>query len=139
MVGNSQQKLGEGGEELVAVWLQKQDWLILARRWRCPHGEIDLIARCDRPLTLAFVEVKTRTPQNWDENGLLAVDQRKQEKIMTTAELFLARFPALESYPCRFDVAIVTATQKPDNQALLTQEWGSYWLNLQEYLEGAFP
>jgi len=37
--------IGELGEELVAEWLQAQDWVILHNRWRCRWGEIDLIAQ----------------------------------------------------------------------------------------------
>ena len=39
--------IGELGEQLVAGWLQTQDWVILHHRWRCRWGEIDLIAQRD--------------------------------------------------------------------------------------------
>ncbi|MGZ6300397.1 MAG: YraN family protein, partial [Candidatus Limnocylindria bacterium] len=34
--------LGERAEAAVAAWLAARGWTILARRWRCPEGEIDL-------------------------------------------------------------------------------------------------
>lgn len=37
--------MGKLGEQLVAQWLQAQDWVILHHRWRCRWGEIDLIAQ----------------------------------------------------------------------------------------------
>ena len=96
---------GERGEEVVAQWLLARGGQILQRRWRWRRGEIDLIAIESN--TLLFIEVKTRNRRNWDEDGLLAVDNRKQAKLISTAVLFLAKYSHLGEYPCRFDVAIV--------------------------------
>ena len=96
---------GKLGEEVVAQWLLARGGKVLERRWRWKRGEIDLIAiEAD---TLLFIEVKTRNPSNLDADGLLAVTSVKQAKIVTTAQLFLAKHPHLAEYPCRFDVAIV--------------------------------
>ena len=51
--------LGSRGEALAARYLQHAGYSILDRNWRCPQGEIDLVAR-DGP-ELVFVEVKTRS------------------------------------------------------------------------------
>lgn len=96
------------GEELVARWLQIQNYRILQQNWRCRWGEIDLIAQDRAEDAIAFVEVKTRSQNNWDEAGLLAVNSVKQQKIIRTASLFLAQHPQLAELPCRFDVALVS-------------------------------
>jgi putative endonuclease len=51
--------LGQRGEQLACEFLAQAGYQILERNWRCPRGEIDIIARRER--TTAFVEVKTRS------------------------------------------------------------------------------
>ncbi|MEX0626761.1 MAG: YraN family protein [Chloroflexota bacterium] len=51
--------LGERAEAAAATWLETRGWTILARRWRCPEGELDLVAR-DPDGVLVAIEVKVR-------------------------------------------------------------------------------
>ena len=44
-MGLSSQERGQLGETFVSQWLQQQGWTIVAQRWHCPWGEIDLIAQ----------------------------------------------------------------------------------------------
>ena len=98
-------QLGELGEAFVAAWLMQEGWTIEARRWRCRAGELDLVARSGQEL--AFVEVKTRSPGNWDRNGALAITPAKQLKLLRTAELFFIQHPQWAHLARRFDVALV--------------------------------
>ena len=50
--------LGSLGEGVAAAHLERAGAAILARNWRCRHGEIDLVARLGDQLL--FVEVRTR-------------------------------------------------------------------------------
>ncbi|PSO51389.1 MAG: YraN family protein [Cyanobacteria bacterium SW_9_44_58] len=113
--------LGELGEHITAQWLQGQGYEILASRWRCRWGELDLIAYqsySQQPLSspLLFVEVKTRQSSNWDADGLLAISPQKQKKLYRTAEIFLSRHPHLASVGCRFDLALVKARSSCGNR-----------------------
>ena len=51
-------RLGQFGERLAAAHLESKGYDILARNFRCPDGEIDIIAQSDG--CLVFVEVRTR-------------------------------------------------------------------------------
>ena len=51
--------LGRRGEQLATSYLEGKRYVIIERNWRCPLGEIDIVASIGG--TLAFVEVKTRS------------------------------------------------------------------------------
>jgi putative endonuclease len=58
-VSDPRHQLGQRGEDLAASWLTSRGWSILARRWRSPAGELDLVA-LDPDRVLVAVEVKLR-------------------------------------------------------------------------------
>ncbi len=125
--------LGDRGETLVAQLLQANGWQIVAQQWRCRWGELDLVA-CDRQW-LIFIEVKTRSDQNWDENGALAINHQKQVKLIKSASLFLSQHPHFNNLNCRFDVALIR--HKSHCHAETSTDHGSE-LYLKEYIEQAF-
>ena len=59
----SRQQVGRRGEDLACAELERQGLTVLARNWRCPRGEIDIVAAdySDRGVTLVFCEVKCRS------------------------------------------------------------------------------
>jgi putative endonuclease len=117
------QAVGQLSEEIVAQWLSEQGYEILHRRWHCRWGELDVVAQFPSPATIVFVEVKARSDQNWDLNGLLAVTPKKREKLWKTAEFFLAQNPTVDAFPCRFDVALVH--YQIDRQSLHSRQTNS--------------
>lgn len=58
-MGDPRHELGGRGEEAVAAWLTASGWRVLARRWRVPEGELDIVA-LDAAGTLVAVEVRAR-------------------------------------------------------------------------------
>lgn len=98
--------LGRWGESLVAEELRRRGCRVVASGYRTRFGEIDLIA--EDGSYLLFVEVKLRKSDRFAP-GRAFVDQGKQERIRTTAEIYLAQNPT-ERQP-RFDVAEVYAPQ----------------------------
>ncbi|WP_218080457.1 YraN family protein [Anthocerotibacter panamensis] len=113
---------GQSAEVWLAEQLTQQGWQVLARRWHCRWGELDLVLLGEE--LVVFVEVKARRQVGIDGQGLLAITPAKQRKLIRTAGLFLASREELEQCACRFDVALVGI-----------QEAGFY---LHTYISGAF-
>jgi putative endonuclease len=101
--GKERQALGAAGEELAALFLQRQNYRIMARNFRCKGGEVDIIARDGR--TLVFVEVKSRRSLAYGVPQL-AVTPFKQRQISKAALTWLAKHN-LHDAPARFDVIAV--------------------------------
>ena len=98
---------GRKGERLACLYLLKQGYDILARRYRSPAGELDIIAY--EGDTLVFIEVKTRTSADFGEPWEF-VDWRKQQILRRTAEGFIADHD-LGQYAYRFDIVSVLGTE----------------------------
>ena len=111
-----EQPLGPRGEKLAARHLRRLGLKILARNYRCPAGEADIIAldrstRSDRDAeTIVFVEVKARgTDRHVAPES--AVNPAKRRQLARVAEYYLAHHPA-EDYEVRFDVVAVIAADR---------------------------
>ena len=105
--------VGAWGEALAANYLQKKKYRLIATNYRCRYGEIDLIAANKK--YLVFVEVKLRKSAKF-ANAFEFVDHHKQERLRTTAQMYLSQNPT-ELQP-RFDVIEIyapegTATREP--------------------------
>ena len=96
-------RAGARAEELCAELLRRAGLRVLARNWRCRHGEIDLIAEEGR--TLVFVEVRMRSRASFG-GAAESVTEAKRAKLLAAARLYLMRRPEAA---CRFDVFLVGA------------------------------
>jgi putative endonuclease len=103
MLGLWRKLLGDRGERAASTLLKRQGHRILARNYRCPAGEIDLITLDGN--TLVFVEVKTRSSDAFADPEQ-AVGHRKQQRIIRAAECY-RQFKGAQAYPCRFDVVSI--------------------------------
>lgn len=99
---------GHRGEALAAWFLRLQFYRIVARRYRTPVGEIDLVA--ERWGTTVFVEVKARSRAASEGETLEAVNQ---ERIVRAAQYWLAKHPAKAETNLRFDVIFLARRRWP--------------------------
>jgi len=100
--------LGLSAESRAAAFLIAKGYRIVARRWRSPVGEIDIVAR--RRKTLVFVEVKAREKL---DDAAEAVIFRQQRRIIAAAEAWLASHPDDVMSDIRFDVVLVAPKSLP--------------------------
>ncbi len=98
--GRGRRERGQQGEREAEQFLAAQRYTIIARNYRCPFGEVDLIA-LDRQ-TIVFVEVRTHTGEAFGD-PLASVTARKQRQIARTALHYLSR-NRLSDREARFDV-----------------------------------
>jgi putative endonuclease len=101
-------RLGLSAESRAALLLIAKAYRILARRWKTPFGEIDIVAR--RRGILVFVEVKARERA---DDAVEAVTERNRRRIIGAAELWRARHPDHANGAIRFDVIVVTPGKLP--------------------------
>ncbi len=99
---------GLSAESRAAMLLIAKAYRILARRWKTPFGEIDIVAR--RRRTLVFVEVKARASA---DDAAEAVTERGKSRILGAAEFWLAQHPGDAHCDIRFDVILVAPGTMP--------------------------
>jgi putative endonuclease len=95
-------RYGIRAEYLVILLLVMKGYRILARRYKTPVGEIDIIAK--RWRTIAFIEVKAR------KNPLYlyeALSNYQETRIMEAARYFIQRYPRYSRFIRRFDLVTV--------------------------------
>ena len=106
MSGGDRKLLGRWGEALAAEELRRRGYRVVAAGWQCRFGEIDLIAENGR--FVSFTEVKLRRDDRFAKAREF-VDRHKQERIRTSAQLYLMEHPT-ELQP-RFDVVEIYAPE----------------------------
>ena len=111
-------EVGRHGEDVVARALEEQGWEVLARNWRCPIGELDIVAR-DGADAVA-VEVKTRRSATYG-SPLEAVTRVKRARLRRLAGAWLA---AQEGHFDGIRIDVVGVVLPPAGAAVLTHVRG---------------
>lgn len=95
--------LGQAGESLAARELARRGYRIVERNWRCPIGEIDIVA--EKGGVLVIVEVRTR---RGDEHGTPqeSITPAKQAKLIEVASTYVQEHE-LQDRDWRIDVVAV--------------------------------
>ena len=96
-------RTGLSAESRATAFLMAKGYRILAKRFRTPYGEIDIVARDGD--TTVFVEAKARATAEYGA-GAEAVTPAKQRRLVSMAVDYLAR-NRLTERPCRFDVVAI--------------------------------
>jgi putative endonuclease len=100
-MGDDRHQSGRTAEDLCAALLHRAGLRILARNWRCRHGEIDLIA--EERGTVVFAEVRLRRDARFG-GASESITAAKRARLLAAGRAYLARRPAAA---CRFDVLLL--------------------------------
>jgi putative endonuclease len=101
-------KLGMGAETKASLFLHAKGYREIARRWKSPAGEIDLVMKRGR--LVVFVEVKARGKLDDAAESVLI---RQRRRIVAAAEAWLATHPEHAGYDLRFDAVLVAPGRLP--------------------------
>ena len=101
--------IGQRAEQLAFEHLIDQGLRPVARNFHCRGGEVDLIMLDND--CLVFVEVRYRTSTSFTPASH-TVDRNKQNKIIRTAAMYVARNRRFARHTMRFDVVGVEGSQK---------------------------
>lgn len=98
---------GAALEWRAALWLSLKGYRVIARNFRMPSGEIDIVAlspeRWSGQGKLCFVEVRGRDSI---ESATQSVDRTKQMRVRRAATAFVAAHPRYATLPRRFDLVV---------------------------------
>ena len=95
--------LGRAVEERAASWYRHNGYEVVDRNWRCPEGEVDLVAVRRRDRLVVFCEVKARRSNRFG-SAAEAVGRDKQARLRRLASTWLAGHRC-GAAGIRFDVA----------------------------------
>jgi putative endonuclease len=101
-------RTGLSAEARAAAYLMAKGYRILAKRFKTPYGEIDLVAR--KRNLIAFIEVKARTSL---DDAAYAVTARQQARIINAAQAWLMAHPEHAEFDLRFDAILIAPRRLP--------------------------
>jgi len=96
--------LGQRAEGLAAEYLRGKGYSVVARNWRRPEGELDLVVSTEG--LCVFVEVRSRTGSERG-HALETIDARKRARVLRAARMFIDE-ERPKAAVFRFDVVAVT-------------------------------
>lgn len=99
---------GLSAESKASAFLIAKGYRILARRFRTPYGEIDIVAR--RRNLLIFVEVKARASL---DDAAWSVTPQQQQRIVAAAQAWLMTHPEHADFDMRFDAILIAPKHLP--------------------------
>ena len=101
-------RTGLSAEARAAAYLMAKGYRVLAKRFKTPYGEIDLVAR--KRNLIAFIEVKARATL---DDAAYAVTARQQARIVNAAQAWLMGHPEHAEFDLRFDAILIAPRRLP--------------------------
>lgn len=102
------ERSGHSAETLALWYLRLKGWRLLARRYKCASGEVDLVMR--KGETTAFIEVKARATL---DGAVESVSPYQARRISAAARSYLVTDAKANTQACRFDIVAVSPYHWP--------------------------
>ena len=115
-------RLGERGEDAAAAYLERIGMTVVERNWRCPSGEVDIVALDGNEIVLIEVKTRSSVAKGLPEEAITPTKQRRYRKI---AAAYLQHAGTAEP-GVRFDAITVLAVG--DDRALLRHHRAAFAL-----------
>lgn len=96
-------RIGERGEDAAAAYLERSNMTIVDRNWRCPAGEVDIVALDGDELVLVEVKTRRSTNKGTPDEAVTPAKQRKYARIAAT----YVQTAGLGEVSVRFDVIAI--------------------------------
>jgi putative endonuclease len=93
-------KLGDRGEDAAAAYLERAGMTVVERNWRCPIGEIDIVALDGEMLVLCEVKTRRSTRKGTPEDAVTPAKQRRYARLAAA----YAQHAGVADAVVRFDV-----------------------------------
>ncbi len=113
MMTEKSKRLGERGEDAAVAYLQRTGFTIVERNWRCPSGEIDIIALDADVLVLCEVKTRKGVAKGTPEDAVTPAKQKRYKRLAAA----YVQFAGLDAVQIRFDV--ITLLVLAEDRALL--------------------
>jgi putative endonuclease len=101
-------RTGLSAESRAAAFLMAKGYRILAKHFRTPYGEIDIVAR--KRNLIVFIEVEARGRL---DDAAYAVTPRQQARIIDAAQGWLMAHPEHAEFEMRFDAMLIAPRRLP--------------------------
>jgi len=111
-MSDHRQKVGNWGERVAADYLHERGYKLVARNFRTPYGEIDVVVQKND--FIIFVEVKTRTSSSLGPPEI-SVTPRKQEHMLAAAEHY-----AQQNEIDHWQIDVIAVEGKPGTKPIIT-------------------
>lgn len=101
---HSKKEVGQSGEDFASRHLIQAGLTVLVRNYRCPQGEMDIIAR--EGFQLVFIEVRTRSSgrYGWGEES---ITPQKKARLTRIASHYIKSRGYKKWPPMRFDLIAI--------------------------------
>lgn len=112
-MSDARKKLGDRGEDAAAAYLERAGMVVVERKWRCPCGEIDIIALDDRTVVLCEVKTRKTKAKGSPEESVTPAKQKRYARLAAA----YTQHAGLSDVDVRFDV--ITLLVIAEDRALL--------------------